>query len=371
MFHQALKNTRGVLVTGLLSCSFAFGDPSDDPIKLIYPNGLALDESGCLFISDIGTHQILKLDQRQRLTLIAGTGEGGFAGDNGPADKAQLFSPHDLALDSHGNLLIADTFNHRIRRLDRKGVITTIAGNGKGEYSGDNGPALKASLNNPQSVACDRDGNLYIADTYNHVVRRVDRKGVMSTFAGTQGGLAGDGGPANKAQISLPMAVAVAPDGRVFISDAGNNRVRCVNSNGIIQTVVGFGPGSGTAGAGFTGDGGPPEKAKLFSPTGLSLNQAGNLFISDSGNNRIRWLASGTIQTLAGSGTSGFSGDGGNALSAALNTPQKIALGEDGSVSIADRANHRVRKVDRRGVITTIAGGGKPAEALVDPEGFK
>ncbi len=337
-------------------------------INLIYPNGLALNDEGDLIISDIGANRVLKLDRRGRLTVIAGTGEGGFGGDGGPATEALLSAPHDLAFDSEGNLLIADTFNHRIRRIDHQGVITTVAGDGKAAYSGDNGPATQASLNTPQGVAFDRDGGLLIADTFNHVVRRVDRDGRITTFAGTVPGHGGDGGVASRAQINLAMAVAVAPDGAVYISDAANSRIRRVAPGGPnsrtedgnkIETVVGYGPAQDTYGAGFAGDGGPPEKAKIFSATDLKFDSAGALYISDSGNNRIRVIRSGVITTVAGSGRQGFNGDGGKALAAELNTPQKIAVAKDGSIFIADRANHRVRKVDTRGNIITIAGTGK------------
>lgn len=335
--------------------------------KLIYPNGLAFDANGRLFISDIGSHCIYRLENNGALVLVAGTGEAGFAGDGGPATQARLAAPHDLTFDSEGNLLVADTYNHRIRRIDRRGIITTVVGNGKEGWSGDGGPAVRASLNNPQSIALDAGGNLYIADTYNYVVRRVDRQGTIATFAGSEPGLAGDGGPATKAQLSLPMAVAVAPDGSVYISDAGNSRIRRVTPDGVIKTIAGFGPGSGTGGAGFSGDGGAPERAKIFSAADIKFDPAGALFISDSGNNRIRVIREGVIGTVAGSGRPGFDGDTGDALKAALNTPQKLAIGPDGSVFVADRANRRVRKVDAAGLIQTVAGEGEPAEAIIDP----
>ncbi len=336
-------------------------------VTLVHPNGLALDEKGDLHISDIGSHRILKLDRRGRLVVIAGTGEGGFGGDGGPATKARLFAPHDLAFDTDGNLLIADTYNHRIRRIDRRGIITTVAGNGKAAYSGDNGPATQASLNNPQGLAFDREGGLLIADTFNHVVRRVDRDGRIRTFAGTVPGHGGDDGDAKQAQINLAMAVAVAPDGAVYISDAANSRIRRVSTTGVIQTVVGHGPAQDTYGGGFAGDGGPPEKAKIFSATDLKFDAAGRLYISDSGNNRIRVISAGVITTIAGSGRPGFAGAGGKAVAAELNTPQKIAVARDGGVFIADRANRRVRKVDTRGFIITIAGEGKPVGMMFDP----
>jgi sugar lactone lactonase YvrE len=326
-------------------------------LSLTAPNGVALDGDGNLYISDIGAHRVLKLNRRGRLTVIAGNGEGGFSGDGGPAVAARLFSPHDVAIDRDGNLLIADTFNHRIRRVDRLGVITTVAGSGKAEYSGDNGLALQASFNNPQGLAVDSDGGLMVADTYNYVVRRIDRNGRITTFAGSrQPGFAGDGAAANAAQLSLPMAVAVARDGSVYISDAGNSRVRRVAPDGTIQTVVGYGAGSGVYGAGFTGDGGPPEKAKIFSATDLECDAEGNLYIADSGNNRIRVIRGSTITTVAGSGQPGFRGDGSRAVAAELNTPQKIVVAPDGALFIADRANRRIRKVDTKGYIHTIAG---------------
>ncbi|MEJ7615708.1 MAG: hypothetical protein WKF30_01740 [Pyrinomonadaceae bacterium] len=319
---------------------------TDSQTQLVYPNGLTLNQAGDLYISDIGTHRILKLDRRHQVTVIAGTGEAGFSGDQGPAVKAQLFAPHDLALDAEGHVLIADTYNHRVRRIDSQGVITTVAGNGQAKYAGDNGSALAASLNLPQSIALDRDGNMLIADTYNYAVRRVDRQGTMTTFAGSVPGFAGDGGLANKAQLSLPMAIAVAPDNSVYISDAGNSRVRRVGADGKIQTLIGHGAGEGVYGAGFTGDGGPAEKAKIYSATDLEFDAAGDLYISDSGNNRIRVVRA-VIQPLSVR-VNRAGGDAGQALAAELNTPQKIAVDRDGQIFIADRANHRVRKVDKR-----------------------
>src|SRR5262245_44771376 len=249
----------------LITAFYASARAVEPPVSLIYPNGLALDDQGSLYISDIGAHRVLKLDRESRLNVVAGTGEGGFSGDGGPAVSARLHAPHDVAFDREGNLLIADTFNQRIRRVDRKGLITTVA----------------EGLNNPQGVAVDRSGNILIADTYGYLIRRVDRSGAMAIFAGTVPGFAGDGGPASKAQVSLPMSVSVGPDDSVYLSDAGNSRIRRIAPDGTIQTIVGFGGGSGVYGAGFTGDGGPSERAKVFSATDVKIDAAGNVYISD------------------------------------------------------------------------------------------
>jgi len=349
-------NRIGCLILCILILSPVIGLAAEDKPQIVYPNGLAIDPAGNLIISDIATHQILKLQKDGKLVVIAGTGEGGFGGDGGPAIKAQLNAPHDIAFDGEGNLLIADTFNHRIRRIDSRGNISTVVGDGK-----------TVTLNNPQSLAVDREGNLFIADTYNHVVKRVDREGKISIFAGSEAGLAGDKGPADKAQLNLPQAVAVGPDGVVYISDSANSRIRRVGKDGIIQTIAGSGPGSGEGGAGFGGDGGPAEKAKIFSPADLKFNSLGDLYFPDTGNNRVRMITHGVMVSIAGNGMAGSGGDGGKALAASFNTPQKIALGTDGSIYVADRVNHRVRRIDSQGMISTVVGGKTSGGIMVDP----
>ena len=326
----------------------------------ISPNGLALDAKGDLYFSDLGAHRIFKVAKTGKLVVIAGTGEVGFSGDGGLATKAQLNSPHDLLFDQDGNLLIADTGNNRIRRIDRSGIVTTIAGDGKALQSNFNGTAPATSLNNPQSLALNRDGDLLIADTYNHVIRQLDKTGKLTIFAGSVSGFGGDGAAATKAQISLPQAVAVAADGSVYLSDSGYSRIRHVGTDGTIKTIGGYGPAQDTYGGGYGGDGGILEKARFFAPTDLKFDGAGNLYISDNGNNRVRVVRGGIITTLAGNGTPGFNGDGKAANVSELNSPQKIVVAKDGIVYLSDRANHAIRKIDQRGnLLTVVRGAGK------------
>ena len=332
---------------------------------LIYPNGLALDQQGNLFIADIGAHSIFKLDGRGRLTVIAGSGEAGFSGDEGPAIQARLRSPHDLLFDTQGNLLVADTGNQRVRLIDKYGVIKTVAGDGRSLQSNYNGVPPALSLNNPQGLALAADGSLLIADTYNHVVRRLDQQRKLTILAGSVAGYGGDGGPADKAQLNLPMAVTVGPDGSVYISDAGNSRLRRVGTDGRIQTVAGYGPAQDTYGAGFAGDGEPLEKARFFSPTDLKFDAAGQLYVCDSGNHRIRALRQNAVITVAGNGQAGFAGAGQIATTAQLNSPQKLALTKDGGFFIADRANQRVCRVDARGILQTVVGRTTAGRSLI------
>ena len=307
------------------------------------PQYIAADSAGNVFFVDQNT--VLRLDAKTGiLTLVAGNGSMGFSGDNGPATSAQLNNPHGIAVDAAGNLYIADYGNLRIRKVSG-GVITTVAGGGSSDL-GDNGPAASAYLNDPVAVAVDSAGNLYLPD-YNRV-RKVSN-GVITTVAGngTQG-FSGDNGPATSAQLALPTGVAVDSAGNLYIADTNNNRIRKV-SNGAITTVA----GNGTPG--FSGDNGPATSAQLYFPIGVAVDSAGNLYFADPSN--IRKVSNGVIATVAGNGTPGFSGDNGPATSAQLNDPWGIAADSAGDLYIADSSNYRIRKVTN-GVITTVTGGG-------------
>ena len=278
------------------------------------PYGVALDGAGNLYIADSSSHRIRKVDSTGTISTVAGTGVAGFSGDGDAASAAQLDDPWGVALDGAGNLYIADTDNLRIRKVDSTGTISTVAGTGARGSSGDGGPATAAQLRSPSKVALDGAGNLYIADTNNQRIRKVDSTGTISTVAGTgAAGFSGDGGPATTAQLSFPWDMAVDGAGNLYIADTNNQRIRKVDSTGTISTVA------GTGAAGFSGDGGPATAAQLHGPSKVALDGAGNLYIADWLNNRIRKVDStGTISTVAGTGEWGFSGDGGPAIAAQL-----------------------------------------------------
>ena len=271
--------------------------------------------------------------QTYTISTFAGNGTAGYSGDNGPATSATL-SPAGIAVDAAGNLYIADTFNDRIRKVSG-GVITTVAGNGTSGSNGENIPATTAQLNWPYGVAVDAAGNLYIANTYNNRICKVSG-GMITTIAGNgTHGFGGDNGPATAAQLSYPDGVAVDAAGNVYIADTDNDRIRKV-SGGVIATVA----GNGTEG--FSGDKGPATAAQLGWPYSVAVDAAGNLFIADTYNNRIRKVSGGAIATVGGDGTFGFGGDKGPATSAAV-SPAGVALDSAGRLYIADTVNYRIR----------------------------
>ena len=333
--------------------TLAGGPPANSPAtsaSLRKPYGVAADRAGNLYFTD-GRNVVLRLDAATGLlTTVAGNGGAGYGGDNGPATNAQLKDPFAVAVDSAGNLFIADRGNSRIRRVS-KGVITTVAGNGTAGYNGDNVPATSAQLNSPSGVAVDAAGSVYIADTENYRVRRVSN-GVIVTVAGNgMWGYGGDNGPAAAAVIDFPVSVAVGSTGDLYITDFYNNRIRRV-SNGVITTVA----GNGTAG--FGGDNGPAPEAQLYNPQSVAVDSAGDLYIADRGNARIRKVSNGTITTVAGKDTTGSSGDDGPATSAELSSAYGVAVDFTGNLYIADTLNYRIRRVSD-GVIATVAGNGE------------
>ncbi|MBX3014395.1 MAG: DUF11 domain-containing protein [Caldilineaceae bacterium] len=309
--------------------------------------GMAVDSAGNLYIADLNNHRIRKIDPNGMISTVAGNGVGEFSGDGGPATSAGLYYPHDVAIDAADNLYIADLSTNRIRKVDTNGIITTVVGNGVGEFSGDGGPATSAGIYGPKGIAVDRAGNLYIADFNNSRIRKVDTNGIITTVAGNgTSEPIGDGIPATDAGFSWPVDVEVDAAGNLYIIDESAQRVYQVDTAGMITVLAGNGE------AGFSGDGGPSTSARLSSPRRVVLDGADNLYISDMGNFRVRKIdPSGIITTVAGNGEKKPSGDGGPATSAGLAGPYGMAFDRAGNLYIGDM--YRIRKVE--GVFTPAA----------------
>jgi len=306
---------------------------------LNHPVAVTRDSAGSFYIADRESNRVRRVDGAGMITTVAGNGTAGYCGDGGPATSACLDSPQGIAFDTEGNLYIAELHGNRIRRVDQSGTIVTVAG-GKSGYCGDGGPATSACLE-PSGIAVDAGGNLYISEYWNDRVRKVDNAGIIRTVAGNgTWAYCGDGGLAVNACLSGPQDVVVDSAGNLYISDYHNQRIRRVDTSGIISTFVG-----GTQG--FCGDGGPATSACLSYPFGVALDSSHNLYIADSFNLRIRRVdASGVITTVAGNGTAGYCGDGGPATSACLGYPAGVGVDAGGNVYIGDSLNHRVRRVE-------------------------
>src|SRR3984893_10596563 len=341
--------TPGVIST--FACNGTAGYAGDNgpatSAQVNSPVGVVFDSAGNLYIGDYSNSRVRKVNAATgTITTVAGNGTAGYSGGGGPATSAQLNGPEVVALDSAGNLYIAEYGNHRIRKVAAAtGIITTVAGNGTQNYSGDGGPATSAALWTPTGVALDSANNLYIADFGNHRIRKVAAAtGIITTVAGngTQG-FSGDGGLATSAELGDPTHVVLDSVGNLIIADPGNNRVRKVTvATGIITTVAGNGTGA------YSGDGGPATSAALQNPEYLTLDSADNLYIGDYLNNRIRKVtaATGIITTVAGNGTGSYAGDGGAATSAALHYPSSITFDNAGNLYVSDLGNSRIRKLD-------------------------
>ena len=310
--------------------------------QLFQPSALTLDSAGNLFIADSGTERIRQVLRDGTATTLAGTGTPGRgAADGGPAGNVSLNTPMGVAMDSSGNVLLADTYNHRVLLVTPARAIRTLAGTGTGGASPDGTLPLVAQLRGPRAVCADRSGNLYIVDTSNHRVLRLPPGGVLQTAAGngSKGG-AGDDGAARFAQLNAPGACATDSTGNLFIADTANHAIRKVNPSGTIFTVAGIGV------AGASGDEAAATAARLDSPRGIVVDDAGDIFIADTGNHRIRQVTpDGVIHSIAGTGAAGFAGDGGPAAGALLNGPQGLFLDGAGDLYFADTGNNRIRRL--------------------------
>jgi hypothetical protein len=326
------------------------------------PQGIAAN-NGTIDVSNTADNVVASI-VGAATTTIAGSYEAtGESGDGGPATAATLDQPTALARDKAGDVFIADTEDNVVREITPNGVIHLIAGNGTEGDRGDFGPATRAELDSPQGVAVNEKGDVFIADTYNNVVREVSPWGTISTYAGDgTAGYRGDNGPATRAELSFPTGLAVDALGNLYIADSANNVIRRVSTSGVITTVAGDVAADQASGGlgGFSGDGGPATSARLHSPQGIALDQAGDLFIADTFNNAIREVTpNGTISTVVNTaGTKGSSGNGGPAAAAELNTPFDVSVdASTGDLYIADTSNNKLRVVTGFPVATTTAGG--------------
>jgi len=303
------------------------------------PAGVALDGAGNIYIGDVNNFRIRKVNTSGVISTIAGNGTLGFSGDGGAATTAELDGAYGVTVDGPGNVYFSA--NNRIRKVNTSGMISTFAGNGTAGFSGDGGPATAASIADVYGVAIDASGNLYIADLYNYRIRKVNTSGIISTYAGNgSSGYSGDGHPATDAAIGGPFYITFDGLGNLFFSDYLNNVIRKISASGIISTIAGNGI------AGYTGDGGPATAAELHWPYGIALDGAENIYVGEFYNNRIRKInTSGVISTYAGNGSPGFSGDGGPATAAMFTDPWGVATDASGNVYIVDDNNERVRVV--------------------------
>jgi DNA-binding beta-propeller fold protein YncE len=311
------------------------------------PFGVEIGPDGALYVTEVRNHRVLRLDLKSgELTTVAGCGRRGYSGDGGPATDAELNEPYEVRFDRDGNMLFVEMQNHIVRRVDgNTKIITTVAGTGKRGFGGDDGPAIKAQLNQPHSIALDASGAIYIADIGNHRIRRIDpTTEIIQSIAGnTQRRLPMAGQAARGNPILGPRALYIHNNTLWIALREGHSIWRMDLGEGILHHVAGTGQ------AGFTGDGGPAASAKFNGPKGIALGPNGNLVVADTENHAIRTinLNAGTITTIAGGGpqSAGGEGDGGAASEARLNRPHGVCVGPDGTVYIGDTLNHRVRRV--------------------------
>jgi serine/threonine protein kinase, bacterial len=323
---------------------------------LNFPAGLVVDAKQNLFIADRNNHRIRKVSPDGIITTVAGTGVPNFGGDDGPAILAQFNLPSDIEIGPKGNLYISDRSNHRIRKMDRDGIVTTVAGIGVEGFGGDFGPAKNAVLKFPFGISLDKQGNLYVADRGNNRVRKVDTKGIITTIAGdSMHSFGGDYGPAAYSNLAYPTDVVADGEGNIYIADRNNNRIRKIDGQGVITTMMGTGKTE------FNGDNEIAPETSLHLPFALAILPNDKLVVVDRTHFRVRsiGLKNYSVATVAGNGKSLFKGDGGPGQGATLNTPSGIVIDSRNNILFADLQHHRIRKLAPDGIITTFAGNGR------------
>jgi sugar lactone lactonase YvrE len=337
--------TPGIITTIAGNGTKGFGGDggSATAAELNQPYEAKFDGTGDLYFTDSLNYRVRKVDRKGIITTVAGNGTLGFSGFGGPATSASLGPVFGLAVDAAGNIYFGNFgagSGYCVFKVDLNGILTIFAGTGTGGYSGDGGPATQAELSDAYGLAADAAGNLYIADGEDMRVRKVDTNGIITTIAGNgHYGFSGDGGPATQAEIATPLAVAVDAAGNLYIADSYNGRIRKVDAQGIITTFA----GGGSSGL---GDGGPATQAELSYPSGVAVDAAGNIYISDTGNFRIRRVdTNGTIKTVAGNGNYNYGGDGSPAGQAGMFV-RGMVIDPSGGFYVADTYNNRVRKID-------------------------
>ncbi len=336
--HGQIINT----ITGNGIAGFSGDGGSATSAEINNPHGIAVDNSGNLYIADLQNSCIRKVNTAGVISTVAGIGIAGYSGDGGPATLAKLNMPFEVTVDNAGILYISDNMNSRIRKVDGSGIITTVAGNGINGYSGDGIAATASELYYPGGMVLDSAGNLFIADQFNNRIRKVSAStGIISTIGGTGiPGYSGDGGSALIATLYRPNYICLDHSGNVLLTDNHNHCIRKISSSGNITTVAGNGYG------GYTGDGIAATSAELYYPGGISSDASGNLFIADYYNNRIRMVnPAGIIYTIAGTGLAGYSGDGGSATMAQLDNAVDVFTTTSGNIFLADYFNNRVREI--------------------------
>jgi len=330
-------------IAGTGSAGYSGDGKSAIGAMINYPLSVSLDSVGNLYIADWDNSRVRKIDPNGVISSIAGNGKFTYSGDGGAAVSSELNGPTGVFSDHQGNVYITDIGNGRVREITTQGNIITIAGNGSYGFSGDGGPATAASFKDPTGIVSDDSGNVYITDVFNNRVRRINRNGIITTIAGNGiAGYSGDGGPATLAALYYPTGVTIDNLGNIYVADEDNNRIRKISTGGIITTVAGNGMAS------YSGDGGAATLAGLNFPAGVTVDKMNNLYIADANNNCVRIVnEKGIISTIAGNGSAGYSGDGGLAVTASLYNPTSIAIDTSANLFIGDAFNFRVRKLTK------------------------